>query len=997
MIRVFSLWIFLCGILPLNGYNQISFPYNGIPFPEYQFILIKNAVIHQDSVTVLASGQMLIRNGIIEDLGPSLGNVPGALVLDFQGQHIYPAFIEPLGTYAIPEQKRNSTGNPLISERPGSFSWNEALRCDADAASVFKYNEEQASQLRDAGYALIQTHIPDGISRGAACILSLNQANENEILVKSRSSHVMSFNKGSSAQDYPSSLMGSIALIRQTYLDGAAYSKAIQAKEQNLTLEAWNTLITLPQFFVGGNTGNALRADRIAKEFNQSYILVGDGKEYQRAEELKKCGARIVVPLNFPNAYEVEDPFDAERISLGDLKHWELAPSNASILTQKGIPFIFTSQGLKNENMVLSNVRKAIQNGLSQSMALFCLTQGPAVFLGISDKAGSLYKGKMANFIRTDGPLFEDNSQIIETWVRAHPYPNSQYKEAYKIHAKYLLTIDSFQMRIELNQQNGKMHIKILEPDSSKYAMNGSLSDKYFSGKIDRAQSAGQILFSCWPSGQNWKGRALLEKGSWTDMSLNLIQTLPDSASPRKTEVTKDSAVNRSLLYPFTAFGWKSLPQQKDYLIKNTTVWTNEKDGVLKRTDVLIQNGKIANIGKNLRAGGAQVINGEGKHLTAGIIDEHSHIAINGGVNECTHSITSEVRIGDVIDHQDINIYRQLAGGVTTSHLLHGSCNPIGGQTALIKLRWGLNPEQLKFGTNDPFIKFALGENVKRSGGNTLERYPDTRMGVEALYVDAFQRARQYLQARKANPEGTRIDLKLEALGEILEKKRFITCHSYVQSEINMLMKVAEQFHFVVNTFTHILEGYKLADIMKKHGAGAAGFSDWWAYKFEVYEAIPYNGAILHEQGVVTAFNSDDAEMARRLNQEAAKAIMYGNVQEEEALKFVTLNPAKLLHIDDRVGSIRIGKDADLVLWNDHPLSIRASSDMTFVDGIKYWDKNEDLAKRAYIREERQRLIQKMIRAKNAGEKTEKFSSRRKRLYHCDSVFNDEQENEENE
>lgn len=411
-----------------------------------------------------------------------------------------------------------------------------------------------------------------------------------------------------------------------------------------------------------------------------------------------------------------------------------------------------------------------------------------------------------------------------------------------------------------------------------------------------------------------------MENGSWKE--IEFIRLSNDVLSKTKNDTIKPKENVGSIVYPFGPYGWKTKPQVKTYLIKNATVWTNEQEGVLNNTDVLIRNGKIVNIGKNLTEKEAILIDATGKHLTAGIIDEHSHIAVNGGVNECTQSVTSEVRIGDVINSEDINIYRQLAGGVTTSHILHGSCNPVGGQTALIKLRWGYAPEQMKFENADGFIKFALGENVKRSGDNRAGRYPDTRMGVEQTYIDAFSRARDYDQLMKTKPNETRHDLELDALAEILNKKRFITCHSYVQSEINMLMKVAEQFNFRVNTFTHILEGYKVADKLKKHGAGAAGFSDWWAYKFEVYEAIPYNGAILHDQGVVTAFNSDDAEMARRLNQEAAKAVKYGNVPEEEALKFVTLNPAKLLHIDNRVGSIKKGKDADLVLWNDHPLSI---------------------------------------------------------------------------
>jgi len=271
----------------------------------------------------------------------------------------------------------------------------------------------------------------------------------------------------------------------------------------------------------------------------------------------------------------------------------------------------------------------------------------------------------------------------------------------------------------------------------------------------------------------------------------------------------------------------------------------------------------------------------------------------------------------DVVNSEDIDIYRQLAGGVTTAQLLHGSANCIGGQSAIIKLKWGEAPNKLLMPNMPPFIKFALGENVKQAnwGDRQTVRFPQTRMGVEQVYEDYFTRAKEYgLAMQKSNlplkkggitTVAPRKDLELDALLEILEGKRFITCHSYVQSEINMLMKVADKYGFKVNTFTHILEGYKVADKMKAHGVNASTFSDWWAYKFEVVEAIPHNGAILHEQGVVTAFNSDDAEMARRLNQEAAKAVLFGGVSEEEALKFVTLNPAKLLHLDGQSGSIQ--------------------------------------------------------------------------------------------
>jgi imidazolonepropionase-like amidohydrolase len=383
------------------------------------------------------------------------------------------------------------------------------------------------------------------------------------------------------------------------------------------------------------------------------------------------------------------------------------------------------------------------------------------------------------------------------------------------------------------------------------------------------------------------------------------------------------------------------------------------------------------------------VIDGTGKHLTAGIIDEHSHIAVARSVNEGTQESSAEVRIGDALDSEDIDIYRQLAGGVTSSQLLHGSANPIGGQSQLIKLRWGYGPEELKFANWPGYIKFALGENVKQAnwGDNFRTRYPQSRMGVEQVYLDYFTRAREYGQLKKSG-KPYRTDLDLEALLEILDDKRHITCHSYVQSEITMLMRVAEKMNFKVNTFTHILEGYKVADKMARHGAGASTFSDWWAYKFEVYEAIPYNAKMMADRGLTVAINSDDAEMARRLNQEAAKSVLYGGMKEEDAWKMVTLNPARLLRIDDRVGSIKTGKDADLVLWNDHPLSIYATAENTWVDGILFYDRAEDARRRQWLQQERARLVQKLLQSKKGGEGGERPTASR-RHYHCDDMLDE--------
>jgi imidazolonepropionase-like amidohydrolase len=378
-------------------------------------------------------------------------------------------------------------------------------------------------------------------------------------------------------------------------------------------------------------------------------------------------------------------------------------------------------------------------------------------------------------------------------------------------------------------------------------------------------------------------------------------------------------------------------------------------------------------------------------HLTPGIIDEHSHIALRGGVNEGTEASSAEVRMADVINPEDVSIYRQLASGVTAAQLLHGSANPIGGQSAIIKLRWGASAEGMLFEDADSFIKFALGENVKQSnwGDYQNQRFPQTRMGVEQVYRDYFTRAFVYskskAEARQKNIP-FRTDLNLESISEILQAKRFITCHSYVQSEINMLMHVASDFKFKVNTFTHILEGYKVADKMKAHGVFASTFSDWWAYKNEVMEAIPYNAELLTRMGVITSINSDDAEMARRLNQEAAKTIKYGQLHDAQALALITANPAQMLHLNNRVGAIKVGMDADLVLWDGDPLSVQTKVAYTFIDGKMYFSQAD--YKHLLLRNdaEKLRLISKIRQLKSKGASSTVPLPKPHRYYHCETL-----------
>lgn len=430
------------------------------------------------------------------------------------------------------------------------------------------------------------------------------------------------------------------------------------------------------------------------------------------------------------------------------------------------------------------------------------------------------------------------------------------------------------------------------------------------------------------------------------------------------------AAVPAALAADGPGVGVYDRPAPGAVLIRNATVWTQGPDGILEGADVLIEDGRIAAVGTGLSApGDAMVVDAEGMHVTPGLIDCHSHTAIRGGVNEGSDNVTSEVRIADVVDPGDVNLYRQLAGGLTVAHLLHGSANSIGGQDAVIKLRWDSGRDLLMDGAR-PGIKFALGENPKRSNfrrDDMPQRYPNTRMGVMESIRRAFVAAREYdarWQAYEAlsdeqrdRVEPPRRDLRMDAIVEILRGERDIHSHSYRQDEILALIRVAEQFDVRIATLQHVLEGYKVADEIASHGAGASTFSDWWAYKLEAYDAIPHNGALMAERGVVVTFNSDSSELARRMNLEAAKAVRYGGMNEPAALDLVTRNAAIQLGIDDRVGSLEVGKDGDVVVWSGHPLSVYSIVEQTWVDGVRQFDRAADLASREGIAEERARLI----------------------------------------
>ncbi|MGH9870129.1 MAG: amidohydrolase family protein [Candidatus Polarisedimenticolia bacterium] len=419
-------------------------------------------------------------------------------------------------------------------------------------------------------------------------------------------------------------------------------------------------------------------------------------------------------------------------------------------------------------------------------------------------------------------------------------------------------------------------------------------------------------------------------------------------------------------------------PPPREVLVKGAVIWTVSDAGVLNPGDMLVRDGHIVAVSGQIDPPrGALVIDGAGKHVTPGLIDAHSHTGVDGSVNEGSNNITAEVRIMDVLDPDDISIYRELAGGLTAANVLHGSANSIGGQNQVIKLKWGASAADLMFPGAPAGIKFALGENPKRSNfqaPGAAPRYPVTRMGVEQSIRERFLAAARYdrdwkeyeklknkQQARRVPP---RRDLQLEALAEILRGERLVHSHCYRQDEILMLIRLADELGFKVSTFQHVLEGYKVADEIARHGAGASTFSDWWGYKLEAFDAIPYNGALMARRGVSVSFNSDSDELARRMNLEAAKAMRYGGMDMAEAMALVTINPARQLRIDARVGSLEPGKDADFVIWNGHPLSVYTLAEQTWVDGVKQFDRAEDVARRAADQARRAELIEKV---KNDG------------------------------
>ncbi|TDW52672.1 imidazolonepropionase-like amidohydrolase [Flavobacterium sp. 270] len=975
---------------------QSYFPVNeSVQNKNKNYTVFTNATIYVTPTQKIEKGTLLIQDGKVTAVGNAVTIPKNSIVINLEGKTIYPSFIDIYTNFGIEKPKGNFNGrnNPLYDTKRAGYYWNESIRSELNGYETFKYDNVKAEELLKAGFGVVGTHIPDGIAQGTGVLVALNNTENSKQIIASKITNHFAFTKSVlTNQAYPSSLMGMMALLRQMYLDLDWYKKG-NSETKDLSLEALAANEKLVQIFATEDKLNSLRASKIAKEFGLNYVLKGSGNEFERIEEIKNTNAKFIIPISFPEAYDVSNPYLSNQVELADMRFWNQAPTNLKVLADNGVTFALTTDKLKKIEDFKPNLLKAINYGFDKTKALEALTTIPAAILGKSNEVGSLKAGSYANFVITSGEIFDEKTVLFENWAQGTKYIVNDIN-AKDIRGNYDLTIgnDTYKWKIDGTETAPKSEITTVA--DAKVTNTFSVSKNWISLVLkpaDTIKSNFTRLTGFVEKPEILSGKAVLANGNelnWSAKRTSAFVAVKDTAKAEKPNVIMPTT------YPNVAFGDAKKLTAQTLLFKNATVWTNEKDGILTETDVLIKNGKIAAVGKNLSDAGATVIDAKGKHITSGIIDEHSHIAISKGVNEMGHNSTAEVTIQDVVNSEDINIYRDLAGGVTISQLLHGSANPIGGRSAIVKWKWGAAPEELLYKNQPKFIKFALGENVKQAnwGIQNPTRFPQTRMGVEQVFTDYFQRAKEYDESWKAFNAGSkkgkapRVDLELQTIAEIINKERFITCHSYVESEILMLMNVTEKFNFRVNTFTHILEGYKVADKMKEHGVGASTFSDWWAYKFEVNDAIPFNGPIMHNQGLVVAYNSDDAEMSRRLNQEAAKAVKYGNISEEEAWKFVTLNPAKLLHIDDKVGSLKVGKDADVVLWSDNPLSIYAKVEKTIIDGVVYFDLEKDAQKQLANDKERSILIGQMLQEKNKGMSTQKPARKEKKEYHCDTL-----------
>jgi imidazolonepropionase-like amidohydrolase len=891
------------------------------PVPPGAHALVGGRIVTKPG-QVFDSATLIIRDGLIEAVGPDLALPADARVWNMKGMTIYAGFIDPYLT-------SGASNAPVATDRvepiapftdtltaggikffgvpgqeadpghPGPGHELSPLTPERRVAQSYAPDGRKLEAMRELGFTAANV-VPDrGVMRGTSAFVALSDLNPHDAILKTDTFQHVAFDTGGARESsYPRSLMGVIASVRQTFfdarhdaLDQAAYRSQLHARKRpgfNPALQALVPAVEgrMPVVIEPGSALMVDRAARIARELELSFYLVSCGQEWRRPDLAKAAATAFIVPVNYPALPKLPEDDDWHQVTLDQLRAWDWSVENPALLRRLGLEIGLTTHGLGDKKHFRKNLQLAIDRGLSEDDAIAGLTTIPAKLCGLSDRLGTIEPGKIANLTVVQGnSYFQPDAKVGEVWI---------------------------------------------------------------DGRICRvAFDAPKAPRSRDESGQK------------------------PAESKRKTEL-RELQKQRVARSPQGSRG--PLAEPAAVFVKGATIWTCGPEGRLENAHLLVVDGKIRAVGQTVTApadlaGNVVEIDGRGLQVTPGLIDAHNHSFVLGGINEGTIPSSAMVRIGDVLNSETDNFHRQLAGGLTAANVLHGSANPIGGQNAVIKLKEGAAPEELKIDDAPSGIKFALGENVKQAnwGDRNVTRFPQTRMGVRTFMANRFIAARAYLKSwqefRAKGGVPPRRDLELETLGEILEGKRWIHCHSYRQDEIVAFLRVMEEFGVKVATLQHVLEGYKVADEIAQHGAGASCFSDWWAYKFEVFDAIPYAGSLMRARGVLVSFNSDSSDLARRLYIEAAKAVKYGGTAEEEALKFVTLNPAKQLRIDHRIGSLSPGKDGDFVVWSGSPLDTSAVCLQTWIEGRKYFDRDQARERAAALANERAELVQKAKRA----------------------------------